>query len=455
MHRERLAWLRLGAVALDAAVLTATWVTVVALRSVAADSAHALTPLEPALAWPLGWVIVPWWLLALAWRGAYQAMRRKTAQRLLAEIVAATLVAAVVATALVFLARLPLNRTLLVGFAIASIPALGISRALQAVALRALRLRHFDPYRVVVIGPPEAARPLLEGIAAHAEWGIEVHAHLPKHAVHTLGDLLVAQPIDEVFAVGGLQSDHLDAVARVTDELGVPLSVDATFLGLRAGRVDLQEVGGWTAVTFRTAGPTLERVAKRALDLTVASVALVCTAPLLMLLALWVWASDGHSPWFSQQRVGQFGRPFRMLKLRTMVPDAEAQQRALLADNDVDGPVFKLDHDPRVTRLGRRLRRLSLDELPQLINVLRGDMSLVGPRPPLPPEVARYERWQLRRLSVRPGMTGLWQVSGRSDLPFAAGLDLDLQYIDRWSLWLDLSVLARTVPAVLRGTGAR
>lgn len=155
-----------------------------------------------------------------------------------------------------------------------------------------------------------------------------------------------------------------------------------------------------------------------------------------------------------QTRTGLHGRTFRMFKLRSMRVGAEALRQDLDAVNEVDGPVFKLRQDPRITGLGRWLRRTSLDELPQLLNVLRGDMSLVGPRPPLPDEVAEYEPWQLRRLSMRPGLTGLWQVSGRSAVPFERWMALDLEYIDRWSLWLDLELLLRTVPAVVSGRGA-
>ncbi len=176
--------------------------------------------------------------------------------------------------------------------------------------------------------------------------------------------------------------------------------------------------------------------------------------PLLGLMLL-IRLADGGPALYTAERVGRFGRPFKMFKLRSMVIGAEDQRESLLAHNEIEGPAFKMRDDPRITPLGLWLRRLSLDELPQLINVLKGEMSLVGPRPPLPDEVARYTRWQRRRLSIRPGMTGLWQVSGRADLPFERWMALDLHYIDNWSLWLDLSLLLRTVPAVLSGTGAR
>jgi lipopolysaccharide/colanic/teichoic acid biosynthesis glycosyltransferase len=157
---------------------------------------------------------------------------------------------------------------------------------------------------------------------------------------------------------------------------------------------------------------------------------------------------------FRQERCGLRGRRFILLKFRTMVEDADRRRPEVDHLNVMDGPVFKAPGDPRVTGLGRWLRRSSLDELPQLVNVLRGDMSLVGPRPPLPDEVARYQSWQRRRLAMKPGLTCLWQVSGRSGLDFATWMELDLAYIDSWSLWLDLRILARTVPAVLRGRGA-
>jgi lipopolysaccharide/colanic/teichoic acid biosynthesis glycosyltransferase len=153
--------------------------------------------------------------------------------------------------------------------------------------------------------------------------------------------------------------------------------------------------------------------------------------------------------------VGVYGREFNLYKFRSMYQDAEARLESLRARNEVSGPVFKMRDDPRVTRVGRFIRRASIDELPQFWNVLRGEMSVVGPRPPLPSEVKQYERWQLRRLSVKPGITCTWQVSGRSQISFEQWMELDLRYIDSWSLWQDVKILARTIPAVLTGRGAQ
>ncbi len=197
-----------------------------------------------------------------------------------------------------------------------------------------------------------------------------------------------------------------------------------------------------------------QRLGKRVLDLGVGSVAFLLAAPLIALAAIAIKA-DSRGPVFHRAvRVGRGGRKFIFLKLRSMQVGAEELRGLLLHLNQAEGPAFKLHNDPRVTRVGRLLRKLSLDELPQLLHVLQGHMSLVGPRPPFPEEVERYEPWMLRRLSVRPGLTCLWQVRGRSDLGFTEWMRLDLEYVDRLSLGLDLEILARTIPAVLSAKGA-
>jgi len=194
---------------------------------------------------------------------------------------------------------------------------------------------------------------------------------------------------------------------------------------------------------------------KRALDLIGASLLVVALAPLLGLVALAIKLEDGGPVLFRQVRVGKDGRHFRMYKFRSMIPNAEALKAALMAKNEMrDGVIFKIRKDPRVTRVGRICRRLSLDELPQLFNVVRGDMSLVGPRPPVPSEVARYDPAQRRRLGAVPGITCLWQVSGRNNIDFLGQVRLDVQYIERQTLTMDVAILLRTLPAVISGKGA-
>ncbi|TMQ61930.1 MAG: sugar transferase [Candidatus Eisenbacteria bacterium] len=200
--------------------------------------------------------------------------------------------------------------------------------------------------------------------------------------------------------------------------------------------------------------PSYARFGKRVLDLTLVSIACIPALPVIALAAVAI-KLDSRGPVFHRAvRVGRGGRKFTFLKLRSMQVGAEELRGLLLHLNQAEGPAFKLHNDPRVTRVGRWLRKLSLDELPQLLHVLQGHMSLVGPRPPFPEEVERYEPWMLRRLSVRPGLTCLWQIRGRSDLNFEEWMRLDIEYVDRLSFWLDLRILALTVPAVISARGA-
>jgi exopolysaccharide biosynthesis polyprenyl glycosylphosphotransferase len=219
--------------------------------------------------------------------------------------------------------------------------------------------------------------------------------------------------------------------------------------------VDFDDIGGIPLMGLREARiPRAGRFIKRALDFVLALLGLLVSAPLSLLVALAVKLDSPGPAIFKQQRVGEGGRPFYIHKFRSMRDGAEEQQEELRSRNEASGPLFKIKADPRVTRLGPFLRRRSLDEIPQLWNVLRGEMSIVGPRPGLPSEVAQYQAWHRQRLEVPPGITGLWQVSGRSDLSFDEMCLLDIYYIENWSLGLDLTIMLRTIPRVLFGEGA-
>lgn len=207
----------------------------------------------------------------------------------------------------------------------------------------------------------------------------------------------------------------------------------------------------WRAQWLAYGGDTLKRV----FDVLVSSTLLVLLTPFLLLIGLAVWVEDGGSILFAQTRVGQFGRLFKMYKIRSMCPDADQRLKDLLDKNQQkEGITFKLKDDPRMTRVGRWLRKYSFDELPQLYNVLIGDMSLVGPRPPVPREVAMYQLSDRRRLAAKPGITCIWQISGRSEIDFSGQVGLDVGYIETQSFWRDLKILVMTVPAVLSGKGA-
>ena len=204
-----------------------------------------------------------------------------------------------------------------------------------------------------------------------------------------------------------------------------------------------RQAGGWRAFV------------KRSIDVVVAVIALLALVPLVVLIAIAVRLDSRGPVFFAQTRVGKDRHKFQLYKFRSMCEDAERVRASLVHLNEASGPIFKIRRDPRITRIGQLLRKSSLDELPQLINVLKGDMSLVGPRPPLPQEVEQYDDRALARLSVIPGITCLWQINGRSDLSFEQWVDLDLEYIATQSLWLDFVILLRTIPAVLTARGAR
>ena len=200
-------------------------------------------------------------------------------------------------------------------------------------------------------------------------------------------------------------------------------------------------------------GSPTQLAIKRTIDVVGAIVGLLVALPVFVAAAIAIKIYDRGPLFFKQERIGEGGRRFYFYKFRSMCTDAESQKASLAAINELDGPVFKVKKDPRVTPVGRFLRKYSLDELPQLLNVLRGDMSLVGPRPPVPDEVARYSWWQRRRISVRPGLTCVWQVSGRNKVSFDQWMEMDMFYIDNWSLWMDFKLMVQTMPALVKGTG--
>ncbi|MER6194692.1 sugar transferase [Streptomyces cyaneofuscatus] len=252
-----------------------------------------------------------------------------------------------------------------------------------------------------------------------------------------------------------LTGDRLRRLGWGLHDAGVALCVVSELSGIAAGRVRPVTAAGLTLLHI---APPLrggsQGALKAALDRGGALFGLLVLSPLLLAVALCVRLSSRGPVFHRQVRQGQHNRPFTMWKFRTMVADAEARREQLSEDNEVDGPLFKMRQDPRVTPVGRTLRRTSIDELPQLFNVLLGQMSLVGPRPPLPEEASRYDEREGRRLAVKPGLTGLWQVSGRSDLSWQETVSLDLWYVDNWSVATDMGLLARTVRAVTDGRGA-
>jgi exopolysaccharide biosynthesis polyprenyl glycosylphosphotransferase len=275
--------------------------------------------------------------------------------------------------------------------------------------------------------------------------------------VSELDAIIAKQPVDEVLVALPIQkyAALVESIVHHCEEQGIVVRVRTDF-NLHVARWHVDELNGLPMVTIRS-GPAegWQLLINRFIDVCGSALLLVALAPLLLTVALLIKLTSPGTVLFKQERVGLNKRRFRLLKFRTMRDDAEKTQASLEMLNEANGPVFKIKNDPRITPLGRFLRRSSIDELPQLFNVMLGDMSLVGPRPLPLRDFDRFDtQWHKRRLSVKPGITCLWQVNGRSNVNFDYWVKMDLEYIDNWSLGLDLKILLKTIPAVMKGSGA-
>lgn len=416
---------------------------------------------QPAI---LGAAYAAAWVGVLWYEGLYRPRARWTIRSEGLGIARAAVVMALITGTVLFTIRMPdVSRLFLVYL----FPAQWLLTLTTRVALRIgferLRARGLNSRYVLMVGAGPRAQEFAAKLEAHRELGLRIRGFVDDEAYelpapwHYLGDLdsiellLHSEVVDEVAIVLPMSKfAEMNAIAHLCEEEGkiVRVPMDILDRAFAAGRVE--DLDG-TPVYSLVSGP--DRIAafvvKRVFDIVVAGLALIVASPFLLAIALWIRLADGPPVLFRQIRVGLHGRQFEVLKFRTMVPDAEARYDEVVGLSDARA--FKVTNDPRITPIGRFLRRTSLDELPQLWNVLRGEMSLVGPRPAPPREVAGYDLWHRRRLSMKPGITGLWQVSARRSDDFDGRAELDLSYIDRWSLWLDLKILARTVPAALEG----
>jgi exopolysaccharide biosynthesis polyprenyl glycosylphosphotransferase len=413
-----------------------------------------------AIAYAVAWIGVLWYY------GLYRPRARWTVRSEGLAIARAAFVLALITGTVLFAIKMPdVSRLFLVFL----FPAQWLLTLATRITLRAgfewLRARGLNTRFVLVVGAGPRAQGFAAKLEGHRELGLRVRGFVDDDAfdlpapwkqlgnLAAIEQLLHSEVIDEVAIVLPLSKwEETNAIAHLCEEEGkiVRVPMDILDRAFAAGRVE--DLDG-TPVYSLVSGP--DRVAafvvKRVLDVLIAGLALIVASPFLLVIALAIRARDGAPVLFRQERVGLHGRRFQLLKFRTMMNGAEAQLGDLRAAAEASRAAFKLADDPRVTGTGRFLRRTSLDELPQLWNVIRGDMSLVGPRPALPSEVASYDLWHRRRLSMKPGITGLWQVSARRSPSFDTWAQLDLSYIDRWSIWLDLKILAKTVPAALQG----
>ncbi len=407
------------------------------------------------------------WVFVLTMNGLYRPRARWSIRSEAVAVVRATFLMALLTLSVLFLFKLPEVSRL---FLLVLFPVQAVATIASRAAMRAWFERERRQGRnlrfVLVLGAGPRGRHFAAQLESHPELGLRVIGFLDAAdevdppdrwpligPVEDLPDVLHSRVVDEVaICLPFSQWKRIDALAHLCEEEGkiVRIPIDALDHAIASGRVE--DLDG-TPVFSLVSGPDRELAlaAKRLVDLVVSAVGLVVLAPLFLAIAIVIRADDGAPVLFRQRRVGLQGRSFNVVKFRTMIRDAESRRAELAARNEIEGRAFKVTDDPRVTRSGRFLRRTSLDELPQLWNVLRGEMSLVGPRPPLPDEVAGYDLWHRRRLSMKPGITGLWQVRSRRDPDFDRWVAADLEYIDRWSLWLDLQIMLRTIPAALEG----
>lgn len=407
--------------------------------------------------------------------GLYKSRRLSTRGEELGDIVKATCISlACMAVMGAIFSIAMLTPPFLLAFWAINTSVLCASRVLFRVALTHIRIRGRNLRYLLIFGTNPRAVAFAQRIAASPERGYRLLGFVDDEwsgmaefrnsgfqivcGYERLGEFLRRTVVDEAVVYLPFASfyGHWSEVASLCEHHGIVVRLNSDTFGLSNARWLAEEVGDGHYIATKTgAGEPWPLAVKRALDIVLSSVLLLFLAPVLIGASIAIKLTSPGPVLFFQERIGINKRQFRICKFRTMVPNAEGLMRSLESKNEVSGPVFKIRNDPRITPVGRFLRRSSIDELPQLFNVLKGDMSLVGPRPlPVRDYEGFSEDWQRRRFSVKPGITCLWQVNGRSGISFDQWMLLDLKYMDEWSLWLDLKILAQTVPAVIRGSGA-
>ena len=423
--------------------------------------------------------------ITLNFLGAYSSMRLASSWQLFRLFTVSSLVVFFALSASLFLLKIDLSRSFIALFCLLMILCLSAERYVILGLLRFWRRRGFNYRDLMVCGVGEQALRLTQELYSRPELGIRIrrfcdlskNCDVAQHAqfkeelrkkgignigrilcgLHEASNSLQVHAIDEIVFTDMVQVvPEVENMIIIAAEQGVRTTLAADLFSIGIVKSGLSYFGDMPLIHFQTPpGDRWELGLKRLIDIVVSMILLSILAPVFLGIAILIKLNSAGPVFYVQRRVGLNGRLFDMYKFRSMFSNADRQLELLLKHNEMKGPAFKLKKDPRVTSIGKFLRRFSLDELPQLWNVLKGDMSLVGPRPPVPVEVSEYQRFYRRRLSMRPGLTCTWQVSGRNEInDFESWVKLDLEYIDNWSIWRDFSLLVRTIPAVLFGQGA-
>jgi len=481
MLKEKARVIRRAKMILDALVVTVAFFVAYFLRlHFHAFYKFNLIPSEKVIGEPFGldqylrililWV--PLWVIMLGFNGLYRSFRTRSFLEITWGIIKSAFLSVLAFGGLAFVLRLHfVSRVFFVIFVVTSCVLLILERWAIVSVSHHMRSTGYNLRRLLIVGTGRRAERFIKMIKAHHEWGLRISglvdddpARVNKEyfgikVIGVLADIpriLRERVIDEViFVVPRQWLERIQKSIAACEVQGVRTSVAADLFDLRIARARQTDLNGFPLMSFETTfGHEWELLIKRLFDLMVSFLGLILLFPFLLITAILVKFTSRGPVFFRQKRIGVNGRIFTLYKFRTMLAGAEEKLAKLESLNEMDGPVFKIKDDPRITSLGRFLRKFSIDELPQLFNIFVGHMSLVGPRPPIPGEVGEYAHWQKRRLSMRPGLTCFWQISGRNKISFKRWMELDLQYIDNWSLWLDFEILMRTIPVVLFGIGA-
>ena len=423
--------------------------------------------------------VVPGYLILYYWNKLYTPKRVQRPENEILNIIRANLIGIVLFLAGLYLANSidrelqHFSRGMLALFATINTISGILVRALIRRILHLMRKRGYNLKHILLVGYSRAAEAYIDRIIANPQWGYMVRGilddNVPRGAVYkgvkVLGSIdnlpfiLPENKLDEIAVTLALQDyDRLEEIVNLCEKSGVHTKFIPDYNSLIPGKPYTEDLGGLPVINIRYVplSNTLNAVAKRAVDIVGSLCGLIVTSPLLLIVAILIRATSKGPIIFSQERIGRHNHVFKMYKFRSMYADAEERKKELMAQNEMNGLMFKMENDPRITKTGAFLRKTSLDEFPQFINILKGDMSLVGTRPPTLDEFAQYSPYHKKRLSFRPGLTGMWQVSGRSDITdFEEIVKLDVEYIDNWSFWLDIKILLKTFLEVFTQKGAR
>lgn len=414
------------------------------------------------------------WGILLYYFGMYVSFRTKQILDILFIVAETTLIGGGIFGSFIFITKIESVSRLHIfyAFLLAAI-FISIEKVILILSFRYQRKKGLNTRNMLIVGTGKRAQRFVNLISKHVEWGINIiglvdedvvkinniiHGHRVVGSFKDVPDIIKNNVVDEVmFIVPRSWLNKIEEIMYRCEIEGLRVSVALDLFELKLSKAKYSYLDNFPILTFESTPDKLIRLmVKRLFDIIFSGTALILLSPLFVVISILIKTTSKGSIFFKQQRSSLYGRKFLLYKFRTMVEDAEAKLKDLLVYNEMDGPVFKMKDDPRITKIGKFLRKFSMDELPQLWNVFKGDMSLVGPRPPIPAEVEKYKPWQRRRLSMRPGITCLWQVSGRNKITdFNEWMKLDLEYIDNWSLWLDFKIILRTIPAALFGIGAK